>query len=106
MDQVNTDLLVRNPWVSRRPISRAEYHRMGEVGILEEGDRVELIEGQLVAMAPIGIEHSGTTITLNRLLVMAVGNRGFVGVGTPVTLGDYSEPQPDFSILRPRDDEY
>jgi len=47
-------LLAANPWVTRRPITVVEYHRMGEVGILGERDRVELIEGELVAMSPIG----------------------------------------------------
>jgi hypothetical protein len=53
---------------------------MGEVGILSEDDRVELIEGELIAMAPIGSGHSGTVIALNHLLVDAVGQRGLVSV--------------------------
>ena len=53
-------LLAANPWVTRRPITVTEYHRMGEVGILGERDRVELIEGELVAMSPIGSYHHGT----------------------------------------------
>jgi hypothetical protein len=53
-------LLARNLWVRRRPITVAEYHRMGEVGILTDDDRVELIEGELIVMAPIGSGHSGT----------------------------------------------
>jgi len=101
-----TGLLTRHPWVTRRALTVAEYHRMGEVGILHEDDRVELIEGELVAMTPIGSNHSGTINTLNRALVMAVGSRGVVAVQNPVQLDDLSEPQPDFSILRPRPDDY
>lgn len=101
-----TGLLTRHPWVTRRALTVAEYHRMGEVGILHEDDRVELIEGELVAMTPIGSNHSGTINTLTRALVMAVGNRGVVAVQNPVKLDDLSEPQPDFSILRPRPDDY
>jgi Uma2 family endonuclease len=101
-----TSLLTRHPWVTRRALTVAEYHRMGEVGILHEDDRVELIEGELVAMRPIGSNHSGTINTLTRALVMAVGNRGVVAVQNPVQLDDLSEPQPDFSILRPRADDY
>jgi len=48
-----TDLLTRRPWVTPRPLTVAKYHRMGEAGILTEDDRVELIEGQLIAMSPI-----------------------------------------------------
>lgn len=99
-------LLTRHPWVTRRALTVAEYHRMGEVGILHEDDRVELIEGELVAMTPIGSNHSGTINTLNRALVMAVGDRGVVAVQNPVQLDDLSEPQPDFSILKPRADDY
>ena len=101
-----TGLLTRHPWVTRRALTVAEYHRMGEVGILHEDDRVELIEGELVAMTPIGSNHSGTINTLTRALVMAVGNRGVVAVQNPVQLDDLSEPLPDFSILRSRPDDY
>jgi Uma2 family endonuclease len=101
-----TDLLTRNPWVTRRPLTVAEYHRMGEAGILTEDDRVELIEGQLVAMSPIGSDHSGTVNALTRLLVRAVGDRAVVAVQNPVQLDELSEPQPDFSVLKPRDDDY
>ena len=101
-----TGLLTCHPWVTRRALTVAEYHRMGEVGILHEDDCVELIEGELVAMTPIDSNHSGTINTLTRALVMAVGNGGVVAVQNPVQLDDLSEPQPDFSILRPRPDDY
>ncbi len=101
-----TGLLTRNPWVTRRALTVAEYHRMGEVGILTEDDRVELIEGELIAMSPIGSAHSGTVNALNHCLVRAIGDRGVVAVQNPVQLDDLSEPQPDFSVLKPRDDFY
>ncbi len=101
-----TGLLTRNPWVARRALTVAEYHRMGEVGILTERDRVELIEGELIAMSPIGSEHSGTVNALNRMLVLAVGDRGVVAVQNPVQLDDLSEPEPDFAVLKPREDDY
>ncbi len=106
MDPVETDLLTRNPWVNRRRLTVAKYHRMGEAGILSENDRVELIEGQLVAISPIGSDHSGAVNALNSMLVRAVGDRGVVAVQNPVHLDDLSEPQPDFAVLRPRDDDY
>jgi Uma2 family endonuclease len=87
----------------RRLLTVDEYHRMGEVGILTEDDRVELIEGELVAMAPIGSEHVAATNALNRLLVLEVGARGIVSVQNPVRLTRRSEPQPDFAVLKPRD---
>ncbi len=101
-----TGLLTRDPWVIRRAITVAEYHRMGEVGILTEDDRVELIEGELIAMSPIGSGHSGTMNALTHSLVQAIGQRGVVGVQNPVVLDNLSEPQPDFAVLKPRDDYY
>jgi Uma2 family endonuclease len=101
-----TGLLTRNPWVARRPLTVADYHRMGEVGILTERDRVELIEGELIAMSPIGSEHAGAVNALTRRLVQVVGERGIVAVQNPVRLDDLSEPQPDFAVLKPRPDDY
>ena len=99
-------LLAAHPWVTRRPITVAEYHRMGKVGILGERDRVELIEGELVAMSPIGSQHSGTVITLSHLLWSVVGRRALVSAQNLVRLDDFSEPEPDFALLRPRPDNY
>jgi Uma2 family endonuclease len=83
-----------------------EYHRMGEVGILGKSDRVELIEGELIAMSPIGSYHQGTVNQLTYSLVQAVGERAIVAVRGPVRLDDFSEPEPDFALLRPRPDFY
>ena len=104
MDQDELRVLSRYPATPRRLLTVDEYHRMGEAGILTEDDRVELIEGELVAMAPIGSEHIAATNSLNRLLVLAVGDRGIVSVGNPVRLNQRSEPQPDFAVLKPRSD--
>ena len=101
-----TGLLSRNPWVARRALTVAEYHRMGEVGILTERDRVELIEGQLVAKSPIGSQHSGTVNWLSRRLVLTVGDMGVVAVQNPVQLDELTEPEPDFAVLKPRPDDY
>jgi Uma2 family endonuclease len=106
MTSGETGLLSRNPWVVRRPLTVAEYHRMGEVGILTPDDRVELIEGQLIAMSPIGSEHSGTVNAFTHNLVGALGRSGVVAVQNPVRLDDLSEPQPDFAVLKPREDFY
>ena len=106
MIPISTGLLSRSPWVARHPLTVADYHRMGEAGILSEADRVELIEGELVAMSPVGSLHVGTVHALNRLLVRAVGDRGLVSVQSPIRLDDRSEPEPDVAVLRPRADDY
>ena len=83
-----------------------QYHRMGEVGILHENDRVELIDGELIRMAPIGSLHSGLVSRLNRLLVERTSGRAIVSPQNSVILSNVTEPQPDFSLLRWRSDDY
>ncbi len=104
MNDGDLGLLSRYPAAPRRLLTVDEYHRMGDVGILTEDDRVELIEGELVAMAPIGSDHAATSNSLTRLLVQVVGNRAIVSVANPVRLSRHSEPQPDFAVLKPRGD--
>ena len=84
-----------------------DYYRMAEAGILSAKDRVELIEGEVVDMAPIGSEHGGKVNRLNRLLApaMAAGH-AIVSVQNPLRLDRRNEPQPDLMLLRPRRDRY
>lgn len=80
-----------------------DYHRMGEAGILHEDDRVELIEGELVEMTAIGSRHFACVNGLNRLVMRAVDDDAIVSVQNPVRLNEYNEPQPDLTVIRPRD---
>jgi Uma2 family endonuclease len=89
-----------------RPLTVAEYYRMGEAGIFARDERIELIDGQIVAMSPIGTPHIGTVIVLTRLLTSAIAGRAEVSVQNPVRLDDLTEPEPDFAILKPRPDDY
>ncbi len=82
------------------------YYRMAEIGILREDERVELIDGEIIDMAPIGQGHAATVGGLNRALVMACGNKAIVWVQNPVCLDRLNEPEPDFAVLRPRPDFY
>ena len=92
--------------MSKRALSVTEYHLMGDVGIFAPGERVELIEGEIINMPPIGSTHSGIVDHLNRLLVRAVGDKAIVRVQNPVVLSDLSEPEPDFALLKPRENFY
>jgi Uma2 family endonuclease len=83
-----------------------EYHRMGEAGVLHEDDRVELLDGQIVQMSPIGIRHAACVNRLNALIVQQAGNQATVSIQNPVILGEYEEPQPDVVVLRYRADGY
>lgn len=83
-----------------------DYERLIETGFFGEDERIELIAGELVTMPPISSGHSGHVKRLNRVLAKKLGERAIVGVQDPIRLDDESEPQPDFSILKPRADDY
>ncbi|HZF14963.1 MAG TPA: Uma2 family endonuclease [Steroidobacteraceae bacterium] len=93
-------------WLPRHRITVDEYHRMAEVGLLAEDARVELIEGEIIDMAPTGSRHSAVVSWLNELLGKAVGNRAIVWVQCSVQLSRSSEPQPDLALLKRRGDFY
>jgi Uma2 family endonuclease len=86
--------------VPRHCLTLADYHRLGEVGILGADDRVELLEGQLVDMSPIGPRHAFVVEALNEALVTAVAGRAGVRPQNPIILDNRSEPQPDFAVVR------
>ena len=90
----------------RRRFTADEYQRMGQVGILGEDDRLELLEGEIVEMAPIGSRHQGTVNALTELFSGRVTASGIVMVQGPIRLGVDSEPQPDITLVRRRDDFY
>jgi Uma2 family endonuclease len=92
--------------IQRRRFTVDEYYAMADAGILTEDDRVELINGEIIQMAAIGSHHAGCAKRLNRLLVQQAGEAAIVQVNDPVRLSDLSEPQPDFAVLRTRDDFY
>ena len=82
-----------------------EYHRMVEVGLLGPDDRVELLDGEIVTKVVIGSRHAGCVKRCNRLFVRRAGDRYVVGVQDPIVL-ERSQPEPDLSVLRWRDDLY
>jgi Uma2 family endonuclease len=83
-----------------------EYYRMGEAGVFSEEARVELIDGEVLEMSPIGKRHAGCVNRLNRLLNRNVGDLAIVTVQSPISIDDFSEPQPDLALLKPRADFY
>jgi Uma2 family endonuclease len=98
--------LAMEDWPRRHRITVDEYHRMAEVGLLAPDARVELIDGEIIEMAPIGNPHAATVDRLNQLFLRALGDSGIVRCQGPVQLGTYSEPQPDFALLARREDFY
>jgi Uma2 family endonuclease len=84
----------------------ADFTRMAEVGIFAEDDRVELIDGEVRAMDPIGPRHAALVQRLNALVGLHVADRAIVSVYDPIQLTDYTAPQPDIALLRIREDFY
>jgi len=90
----------------RRRFTVDEYHRMAKAGILGEDDRVELIEGEIVQMTPIGSRHAACVMRLIRLFSTQPRPDVLVNAQNPVRISEYSEPQPDVALLRYRPDFY
>ena len=92
--------------VSKRTFNVEEYYQMVKAGILKEDDRVELINGEIVTMSPIGSRHAGCVKQLNALLSSQLQESAIISVQDPIQVDDYSEPEPDLAILKPRPDFY
>lgn len=83
-----------------------DFHRMGDAGILGEGDRVELIEGALFDMAPIGSRHACIVDILAEHFTLAAQGRALVRTQGPLEIPEHNEPLPDVLLLKPRPDRY
>lgn len=91
----------------RRLFTRDEYYAMAEAGILKPEDRVELIEGEIYRMSAIGNPHAGCVNRLvRRFSALTTADRAVLSPQNPVNLTDISEPQPDVTLLRFREDFY
>jgi len=91
---------------ARHKLNVDEYYRLGEAGILGEDDRVELIDGEILDMSPIGPGHEATVSGLTQTLVMVCIGRAIVSPQNSILLGPWSAPQPDLAVLRSRADFY
>ncbi len=92
--------------IARHCFTVAEYERMGEAGIFSADDRLELIEGEIVEMLPIGSRHAACVKRLSAFLNRRLSQAVIISVQDPIVLNDYSEPQPDVALLKQRDDFY
>ncbi len=92
--------------VARRCFTVVEYHKMAEAGILGEDDRVELIEGEILEMSPIGRRHKACVDRLTDIFAPSVRGTAIVRVQSSIVLGERNEPEPDLALLRRRDDFY
>jgi Uma2 family endonuclease len=92
--------------VTKKLFTVDEYYRMAEAGIFTEDDRVELINGEIIEMSPIGNPHVACVDRANALFAAALAGRAMVSIQNPVRLGTYNEPQPDVVLMKPRADFY
>jgi len=83
-----------------------EWQKLGEANIFPPDSRLELIEGEILEMAPIGFNHSGHLNRINKLFSRLMPDDIIPSVQNPLQLGDLSEPEPDFMLLKPNDDFY
>ena len=83
-----------------------EYHYFIEQGVFQPEERLELIEGELIEMSPIGKRHAGSVDFIADFLRKVLGEKAIVRVQNPIVLDDFSEPQPDVCLLRRREDFY
>jgi Uma2 family endonuclease len=91
---------------ARKLFTVAEYHQMIEAGVLKEDDRVELLNGEIIEMSPIGPRHASHVDRLVNILPPKLKGKAILRVQSPILLSDYSEPQPDLALLKPRADFY
>ena len=93
--------------IARYSFTVDEYNRMGAAGIFPDGVRTELIEGEIVEMAPMGSYHAGVVARLARFFARALTDeQAIVMSQSPFELSNRSEPEPDIMVLAPRSDEY
>ncbi len=92
--------------LQRHRVTVDEYYRMADAGVLAPDARVELIDGEVIDMAPMKSAHARTVNWINTILVEAVRGRALVSCQTPLRLGDRSEPGPDLMLVRSRTDHY
>jgi Uma2 family endonuclease len=89
-----------------RSLTSADYYQMMESGIIREGEKVELILGQIFTMAAKGTRHTVSTTRLITELPLLMQRRAIVRCQEPITLPNNSEPEPDIVIVRLRSDDY
>jgi Uma2 family endonuclease len=91
-------LVISSPALHRFNVK--DYYRMAEAGVLPPGARVELLDGKIIDMSPIGPFHGGVVHLLNHLFNESSQHRWLVIVQSPVRLDDCAEPQPDLMLVK------
>ncbi len=94
------------PILTRRKITVEEYEVMHEAGVFKPDERLELINGEILKVAPMNAPHMAHVARLSRIFIETLGRKATVFTQLPVVINEESEPEPDISILRWRSDDY
>ncbi|MEM6320569.1 MAG: Uma2 family endonuclease [Bacteroidota bacterium] len=86
--------------VQRQLFTVADYHKMGEVGILSPDDRVELINGEIIRMSPVRSPHANCVSVLEELLFEQLIGKVTIRTQNPIAISDSSEPEPDVAVVK------
>jgi Uma2 family endonuclease len=92
--------------VTKKLFTVDEYYRMGEAGIFDPEARLELIEGEIIEMSPVGTRHIACVNRATALFASKLAGKAMISIQNPVVLSRYTEPQPDVLLARPRADYY
>jgi len=90
----------------RKKFAIEEYHQIITSGVLKEDYLIELINGEIFEMSPVGFKHASCVKKINYLFAEKLGSKVIIGVQDPIKLNNNSEPQPDIVLLKPRKDFY
>lgn len=101
-----TQTLEQTPVLTHYRFSVEDYHRMADLDFFPQGARIELLDGEIVEMTPAKSKHAGMIIRLTRLLGELLGKEATISIQNPMSLDDFSEPEPDVAVLKPRPDDY
>src|SRR5262245_32537193 len=92
--------------VTKKLFTVDEFYRMGEAGIFGPEPRLELIEGEIIEMSPIGIRHMSCVNRATALFASRLAGKAMLSVQNAMLLSRYTMPQPDIVLARPREDFY
>ncbi len=84
----------------------SEWRKLGEAGIFPPDSRVELINGEIIEMSPIGSNHAGHINRLSQVFASLIPGQAMFSAQNPLQLSNFSEPEPDLMLLLPREDFY
>ncbi len=106
VNEIGFDALMATVNPTKHLTNLNEWRRLGEAAIFPPESRVELINGEILDMAPIGFNHAGHVIRLLNFFAPRVADKALINAQNPLQLGDLSEPEPDFMLLKPNADYY